>query len=83
MKWQDPPGDRRRSSNYSDIARKLREQPGRWALIIEGTNASVTTHINKGRYKDFAPAGDFEATSRRDSTTGNVKIWARYVGEEN
>lgn len=80
MKWQDPPGDRRRSTNYTDIAKNLKEHPNRWALIIEGTNASVTTHINKGRYKDFTPAGAYEATSRRDDN-GDVKIWARYVGE--
>lgn len=81
MKWQDPPNDQRRSVDYTKIAKSLREHPNRWALILEGTNASVTTHINKGRYRDFTPAGHYEATSRRDEA-GTVRIWARYIGEE-
>lgn len=81
MKWQEPPNDRRRSTDYGEIVKKLKQHPNRWALIREGGNASMTTHIKTGRYKDFAPPGSFEATSRRDPE-GTVKIWARYIGEK-
>ena len=85
--WQDPPpsgrtGKRRGCS--SDFADALRAQPGKWALYNDDVAQSLAAAIKSGKMGSFAPAGAFEAVTRRrdEHRRGRGSIWVRYVGTE-
>lgn len=94
LRWADPPPlpktcrsftDGRRATRESRMAPyadALREHPGRWAVVFEGSQgaaSAMATHISLGQMACFTPTGDFEATSRRQGET--VLCYARYVGD--
>jgi hypothetical protein len=80
IKWEEPPTDRR-SRGYGDMAEPLRDKPGEWAKVAEGISSpTLANSIKQARVKSFAPAGSFEAVSRKNPD-GGVDIYARYVGE--
>jgi hypothetical protein len=89
IRWEEPPpsglrgqiGDRRPVRDYPAIARELRDQPHRWALVAEcpaRTGANVARRMRQGVTAGFRPAGAFEAEVR-DTPEGS-SVWARYVG---
>lgn len=87
IRWEEPPPTNRppgaSSSRYEALAEELRAQPGRWAVVYDGPVKSFTglgNHIRQGAVRCFAPAGDFDATSR--SSAGRIRVYARYVGDQ-
>lgn len=89
IRWEEPPAEvlkRRpwltRSSKLAPLADELRENPGAWALVYEGTSSGaasgMATHIRLGQVAAFTPTGDFDAVSQ--SGNGLARAWARYVG---
>lgn len=84
IRWEDPgPRTRAPAGDYWKIAAELRANPGRWAVVREGTRMTVIGHgtsIQTGKIEAFRPAGSFEATCR--SRDGKVVVYARYVGED-
>ncbi|WP_086846954.1 hypothetical protein [Amycolatopsis kentuckyensis] len=86
LTWAPPPpvnrGGRRPSQEWFDIAAKLRQKPGEWAIVKSAkspSNASdIAMRIRRGGIEAFAPADTFEATSRSDGGDMFV-VYARYV----
>lgn len=92
IRWEDPPparngrgaGGRPLGSRWDEVAETLRDEPGRWAVIVEGTAAqasAATARIRLATARCFAPAGTFEARVRSD-TGGVHTVYARHVGGE-
>jgi hypothetical protein len=90
IRWEDPPpplADRRQRPRRTDywryVADKLREHPGRWAVVLEdeafGYAAGMATQIKAGRLAAFRPSGSFEAQTR--TVDSKYACYARYVGE--
>jgi hypothetical protein len=73
-----------RRSHAKLIAETLRVKPGEWAVVKEYDatqlgNASVYAWaIKTARRSTFAPAGAFEAVTRK--VGGKVRVYASYVG---
>ncbi len=78
MKWQEPPPETGRRYGapqaWVEEAARLRENPGRWALLAEDLSerqaVDVAANIRRGRLVAFRP-GRFEARSHKGS------VWAR------
>lgn len=80
---EDPPTGGAHQGDHWDIAGKLKADPRNWYRIVEdSTTVQQATNINKARYAAYRPEGSFQATSRKDKTTGRYTVWARYVGEK-
>jgi hypothetical protein len=92
LRWADPPpaikGGARERHYYSPwgvLARQLRGEPGRWAVIHEGSRMeafSIHAIIRAGKVKCFEPRGAFESCTR-SMPSGDARIYevyARYVG---
>jgi hypothetical protein len=64
---------------YSDIAEKLKADPGEWYRIGENLKTSqLASGINNKKLVDFrTDEGYFEAVSR--SVNDGTSVWARYV----
>lgn len=89
IRWADPPPDGRTLSpdahrsparDYGAIARDLRTQPGRWALVAECTTRSgynIARRMRQGATAGFRPAGAFEAECRQVGVMTHV--YARYL----
>lgn len=84
--WAEPPvlkrGGRLPSPEWAEIAAKLSQQPGDWALIKGGlasrsTASDTVARINRGAIEAFAPAGSYQATMRTELDRFNV--YARKV----
>jgi hypothetical protein len=72
-----------RGSIYDEAAAELRDNPGLWGVIYEGTAdraGGMASQINTGVHACFRPAGSFEAVARR--AAGVRTVYARYVGSE-
>ncbi|SRR6266566_2773270 len=95
FEWGDPPDKpksngrvgARVSTYWSEVAQTLRDCPGQWAMVIEGSTpanvSNLCNRIKKGTSKAFLPAGDFEALYRRvkeDDGTVVYRAFARFVG---
>ena len=84
VRWETPPvskSGRAKDGRYAYIADALRANPGEWAVVAEQVTPTLAYHIKKGMVSGFAPAGSFEATSRRTSNkTKRVTVYARFVG---
>lgn len=89
LRWQDPPPQlnghvsvgRTPGSPWDDIAKVLRDEPGRWAVIFEGTAPaanSLAVRIRQAICRCFSPAGTYEARLR--SIDGVHTVFVRYVG---
>lgn len=76
----EPPVQVSRSKKFADEAKALRDNPGKWALIVEGGKSQFASSINNGKLQQFSPKGSFEATSRRREDEKGHDIYARYVG---
>ncbi|WIM97810.1 hypothetical protein ACTOB_001364 [Actinoplanes oblitus] len=89
IRWENPPpparpGQHLTGSRWDGVAEILRDERGRWAVVYEGdvNNASsIASVIRMGNVACFRPTGDFEAVSRRSSTTGLTTVYARYLGD--
>ena len=84
VRWETPPAATRGRSKtgvYAQIADALRSNPGEWAVVAENTTPTLAHHIKTGHLVGFAPAGSFEATSRRNAKRSKrVTVYARFVG---
>lgn len=89
IRWENPPpslrdgAGRKRSDRFSDVAAELRAHPGRWAVIEEAAErkqSALANHIRQGAILAFAPAGDFDAVSRR--VGGSNRVYACFLGDE-
>lgn len=75
MAFGDPPPVANEESRWHAVVQSLKERPGQWAQVSDVHGAgSYTTQIRRGALRDFRPAGDFEAVSRKGV------LWVRYVG---
>lgn len=77
--WEEPPPDGRGSADWGRldhdaIANLLREHPGRWARICNGSTFSASA-IRKGQQRAYRPSGSYEAVTRLGA------VYARYIGE--
>lgn len=86
IEWVEAPpektiGKRPKQAKHSFIARQLRKNPGKWALIMKDANVATPNSIKKGVLVAFRPEGAFEAVSRVNGRKGRVAVYARYVGE--
>jgi hypothetical protein len=82
IRWEDPPSPGRRSAaprfDSHAVAVALKAQPGRWAVVIENPpSVCMATYITSARASAFAPAGSFQARSRR--IDGVQVIYARFL----
>jgi len=74
IKWEDPGGPTKGGrTDYSEIVKALRENPGRWALIKTDAPASTVQHLKR--------LYGVEAVSR-ELKNGRGKIYARWNGED-
>ena len=81
VRWQDPPSNLRGTrGKHVPVAEMLRKHPGRWALVTTVRSKAYATLIRTAKFACYAPAGSFEATSRKNAD-GMFDIYARYVGE--
>jgi hypothetical protein len=90
LEWVDemPPGATNRPSNarwdWDSIARKLRERPGRWALVARDVPRSHAHAIQKGAKVAFRPGSDWLAYTRRrldsDAPHGYADLYMAYIG---
>jgi hypothetical protein len=94
FRWEEPPptnlGRRPRdirtdADAYTDIAARLRVNPGRWAVIaefgtpgtVQASSSNLVDAIRRGRTPSWSPAGSYEATARK---RGNITtVYARYL----
>jgi hypothetical protein len=69
------------TSKHNHIAEELRARPGEWAVVQRKTStaraASAAQAIRTGRLRAYAPAGAFEAKSRK--VGDEYRVYARYV----
>lgn len=67
---------------WEEEAEKLRQNPGKWALIKEGDRyRAMASNISRGLLKAFTPPGHFEGSARK-RPDGLIDIYARYVGDK-
>jgi hypothetical protein len=78
--WEEPGRSRRSKHNHNLIAERLKEQPGRWAKVLDGVNVSYANHIKEGDLGAYRPAGSFEAVCRGTDKDFHCTIYARYIG---
>lgn len=81
--WQDPPpaAQPKKKYEWAAVAEALRENPGRWALVLTDSKPStvtLVTRIRQGSITAFRPAGHYDATSRVVDG-GVIRVYARYV----
>lgn len=84
IRWEDPPPSHnpgQRGMFVAElVARDLRANPGRWAVVAENNgNVGLAAGIKGGRYPALRPAGAFDAVSR--SRGGIFTTYARYLGD--
>lgn len=88
--WKNPPMMNARSpkkrpgpdTKYEDVANKLRENPGRWAMFTEAATTGLAHRIKFGVLRGFEPSGSFEATVRDvNPSNQEATIYVRFVGE--
>jgi hypothetical protein len=91
FRWEDPPESTRpvglnaeRESRWAETVARLQLNPGRWAIIYEGSQGScgsLAWSIRRGATLGFAPPNSFESVTRGPDA-GLVRVYARYVGED-
>ncbi len=85
FRWENPPPDAKGRNGKSLItheliASRLRGRPGHWALIhTTSAPSAIPRNITLGRIRAYAPAGTFQAVSRR--VGDEFRIYVRFVGE--
>jgi hypothetical protein len=91
LRWEEPPEayhraearQPNRSKHWRQVAVSLREQPCRWAVVLEGATfthtGGIARQIKRGVIAAFRPSGHFEAQTR--TTPAGYTVYARYVGE--
>jgi len=84
IEWEEPPTAKGRNypkGVYVHIAKALRQNPGKWAIVRQDGQGNLAVYIRQGKVKGFAPAGSFEAVSRANGLGRNhATVYARYVG---
>jgi hypothetical protein len=68
IKWQDPPTRRQRPGTYDDVIAALKQNPGKWALIIEDWKTNAAPAVFKQQR--------LEATARKNK---DGKTWSVFV----
>lgn len=84
FRFEDPaPLQQQPRGSQIEAAKKLRENPGQWAVVVKcstrSSAASMATAIRRGRTSTWQPAGDFESVTR--TVDGEHLVYARYLGE--
>lgn len=84
LRFIDPPASYlgRNAGKHAQIAEELRSRPNEWAIIEENGHASLSTYVNSAKGKAYAPAGTFQATTRRNADGKRYTIYAKYVGNK-
>jgi len=87
LTFQNPPVNNRGHLDHAEVVRQLKAKPGKWAKVpgydakTDAGQRVLASQIGKAQLKAYRPAGSFEAVSRKDPKTGEIGIWARYVGK--
>ena len=80
LTWENPPAPIRHGGKWATEANELRENPGRWARLVELETrhkaAVLASQIKTGTLKAFRPGGSFDARSRGPA------VWAVYLSPE-
>lgn len=80
--WEDPPEDALTSApkgRYKDFARRLRENPNKWAVLPGGPKKSAdsakgtATNIRTGRVQGFTK-------DHFETAVDGVKVYVRFIG---
>jgi hypothetical protein len=83
LKFEDPPPPKRAPRGFEEIAQKLKDSPGKWAVIAvypdRSGAGSQRMRVTRGLTRPWQPAGDFEATAR--AIDGEYRLYARYMGD--
>ena len=87
FRFEDPPPIQKPGRTAGEATLKmvaiLRANPGQWAVLrtvaVNGTANAQASAIKRGTPSCFAPAGAFEATTRK--MDDGYRVYARYVGE--
>lgn len=86
LKFQDPPARGNNGSHHEEMAKALRSEPGRWALLAEAASSNaLATNIKGGAIKAYRPSGSFESTTRSVKTADGKQyfdIYARFIGDD-
>lgn len=81
--FRDPPPPRLQPELHEAVAEALRKRPGQWALVGTFGNYSeastAVVRITRGTVEAYRPAGDFDATQRKER--GDCNVYARFVGD--
>jgi hypothetical protein len=91
LRWEDPPASQfirntndERATRWAGVIVQLQLNPGRWAVVAEGTRGSCSGTgwmIRRGSLAGFDPPGSFEAATRGPHG-GVCYLYVRYVGGE-
>lgn len=84
--WEDPPPQResrkRKESKWAPYARMMKQQPGRWAKLVEHSEIGVVTGIKHGHIVAFRPPEAWEVRIVLDDGKRWIgTVWVRYIGE--
>lgn len=85
IRFEEPPPRtrrRRKPTKHQTVAAALRSRVGDWAHVgtypTSGSGISMAYTIRKGKLAAYAPAGSFDATSRK--VDGAYRVYVRYTG---
>ena len=84
IKWESPPS--RGSYNWDEIAEKLRENPGEWALIFKNDRRSIAVALAQGSVKAMVEGFEFMTRNNRFEDRDGARrrvcdLYIRYVGK--
>jgi hypothetical protein len=84
IRWEDPPPPHSTHNpvalSHELIAVQLKRRPNEWGVVAEAhSNTGLADRIKSGKFRQYQPAGSFEAVSRH--INGVFTIYARYIGE--
>lgn len=87
IRFEEPPAKANGpvgKTKHERVADKLKKRVGDYALIghysTPGSANSIAHMIRRARCDAYAPAGSFEAVSRR--VDGEYCVYARYIGSD-
>lgn len=81
VRFTTPPEPNRTRRDWKVIADTLRSRPGEWALVARNADRSTAVFIKKARLTAFAPAGSFDAITRKEEGDegGRASVYARFL----
>lgn len=89
VEWADPPKPVKREavkkveSKWRPVAEKMRQNPGKWALLRKDIPRVAVYSFRQGRFAYFRPAEDWEflVVVEAHHVKGKGDLYGRYVGE--